>query len=263
MNLKLNGKSALVTASSAGIGFEIAKALAAEGADVILTGRVQEKLDQAAAEIEKATGHAVRPILADAATEAGAETLFAALPTVDILVNNLGIYDSKDFGEVTDDDWRRFFDVNVVSGVRLARHYFQPMLDRNWGRIIFVSSESALMVPATMIHYSVTKAAQVNIARGLAELTKGTEVTVNAVLPGPTRSENIVDFLRSVSEHPEGTPEELEAEFFRRHRPTSLLQRMIEGEEVGNMVAYLASPLAAATNGAAVRVEGGLLPMPA
>ena len=262
MNLKLNGKSALVTASSAGIGFEIAKALAAEGADVILTGRVQEKLDQAASAIEKATGRAVRPILADAATEEGARALFAAVPTVDILVNNLGIYDSKPFADVTDDDWRRFFDVNVVSGVRLARHYFQPMLDRNWGRIIFVSSESAFMVPATMIHYSVTKAAQVNIARGLAEMTKGTGVTVNSVLPGPTRSENIVDFLRSVSEHPDGTPEALEEEFFRLHRPTSLLQRMIEGEEVGNLVAYLASPLAAATNGAAVRVEGGLLPMP-
>ena len=261
MDLKLNGKSALVTASSAGIGFEIAKALAADGADVILTGRVQEKLDQAAGQIAEATGHEARTVAADAATEAGAKALIAAVPTVDILVNNLGIYESKPFAEVTDDDWRRFFDINVVSGARLARHYFQPMLDRNWGRIIFVSSESAFMVPATMIHYSVTKAAQVNIARGLAELTKGTGVTVNSVLPGPTRSENIVDFLRSVSENPEGTPEELEEEFFRRHRPTSLLQRMIEGEEVGHMVAYLASPLAAATNGAAVRVEGGLLPV--
>jgi NAD(P)-dependent dehydrogenase (short-subunit alcohol dehydrogenase family) len=261
MNLKLNGKSALVTASSAGIGFEIAKALAAEGADVILTGRVREKLDQAAAQIDEATGRKPRAVLADAATELGAQALFSAAPAVDILVNNLGIYDSKPFAEVTDDDWRRFFDVNVVSGVRLARHYFQPMLDKDWGRIIFVSSESAFLVPATMIHYSVTKAAQVNVARGLAEMTKGTGVTVNAVLPGPTRSENIVDFLRSVSERPEGAPDELEAEFFRRHRPTSLLQRMIEGEEVANMVAYLASPLAAATNGAAVRVEGGLLPM--
>jgi len=261
MNLKLNGKSALVTASSAGIGFEIAKALAAEGADVILTGRVQEKLAQAAAEIEASTGHAVRPVLADAATEQGAETLFAAVPTVDILVNNLGIYESKPFAAVTDDDWRRFFDVNVVSGARLSRHYFQPMLDRNWGRIIFISSESAFMIPPTMIHYSVTKAAQVNIARGLAEMTKGTGVTVNSVLPGPTRSENIVDFLRSVSEHPENPPEALEEEFFRRHRSTSLIQRMIEGEEVGSLVAYLASPLAAATNGAALRVEGGLLPM--
>lgn len=261
MNLKLNGKSALVTASSAGIGFEIAKALAAEGADVILTGRVQDKLDEAAARIVEATGRRPRAVAADAATEAGAQALFAAVPTVDILVNNLGIYESKPFAAVTDDDWRRFFDVNVVGGARLARQYFQPMLDRNWGRIIFISSESAFMVPPTMIHYSVTKAAQVTITRGLAEMTKGTGVTVNSVLPGPTRSENIVDFLRSVSENPEGTPEELEEEFFRRHRQTSLLQRMIEGEEVANMVAYLASPLASATNGAAVRVEGGLLPI--
>ena len=261
MNLKLNGKSALVTASSAGIGFDIAKALAAEGANVILTGRAQAKLDQAAGEIAEATGHKPRTVAADAATEEGAKALFAAVPTVDILLNNLGIYESKPFAEVTDDDWRHFFDVNVVGGVRLARHYFQPMLDRNWGRVIFISSESAFMVPATMIHYSVTKAAQVTIARGLAEMTKGTGVTVNSVLPGPTRSENIVDFLRSVSEHPEGTPEALEEEFFRRHRSTSLLQRLIEGEEVANLVAYLASPLASATNGAAVRVEGGLLPV--
>jgi NAD(P)-dependent dehydrogenase (short-subunit alcohol dehydrogenase family) len=261
MDLKLNGKTALVTGSSAGIGFEIAKALSAEGADVFLTGRVQAKLGPAAADIAEATGRTPRAVLADAATAEGAEALSAAVPTVDILVNNLGIYESKPFAEVTDDDWRRFFDVNVVGGARLSRHYFQPMLDKNWGRIIFISSESAFQVPPTMIHYSVTKAAQVNIARGLAELTKGTGVTVNSVLPGPTRSEGIVDFLRSVSEHPEGTPAELEAEFFRRHRPTSLLQRLIEGEEVANLVAYLASPLSSATNGAALRVEGGLLPL--
>ena len=260
MNLKLNGKTALVTGSSAGIGFEIAKALSAEGADVVLTGRVQAKLDQAVADIAEVTGRKPLAVLADAATAEGAAALIAAVPAVDILVNNLGIYESKPFAEVTDDDWRRFFDVNVVGGVRLARHYFQPMLAKNWGRIIFISSESAFMVPPTMIHYSVTKAAQVNIARGLAELTKGTGVTVNSVLPGPTRSEGIVDFLKSVSENPDGTPAELEAEFFRRGRPTSLLQRMVEGEEVANLVAYLASPLAAATNGAALRVEGGLLP---
>jgi NAD(P)-dependent dehydrogenase (short-subunit alcohol dehydrogenase family) len=261
MNLKLNGKTALVTGSTAGIGFEIAKALSVEGADVVLTGRSQAKLDQAAAQIADASGRRPLVALADVATAEGAEALIAAVPTVDILVNNLGIYESKPFAAVTDDDWRRFFDVNVVSGARLSRHYFQPMLDRNWGRIIFVSSESAFQVPPTMIHYSVTKVAQLNIARGLAELTKGTNVTVNSVLPGPTRSEGIVDFLKSVSENPEALPAELEAEFFRRHRPSSLLQRMIEGDEVANLVAYLASPLSAATNGAALRVEGGLLPM--
>jgi NAD(P)-dependent dehydrogenase (short-subunit alcohol dehydrogenase family) len=261
MNLKLNGKIALVTGSTAGIGFEIAKALSVEGADVVLTGRSQAKLDEAAARIADVSGRKPLAVLADVATAEGAAVLTAAVPQVDILVNNLGIYESKPFAEVTDDDWRRFFDVNVVGGARLSRHYFQPMLEKNWGRIIFISSESAFLVPPTMIHYSVTKAAQLNIARGLAEMTKGTGVTVNSVLPGPTRSEGIVDFLRSVSEHPEGTPEELEAEFFRRGRPTSLLQRLIEGEEVANLVAYLASPLSSATNGAALRVEGGLLPL--
>jgi NAD(P)-dependent dehydrogenase (short-subunit alcohol dehydrogenase family) len=261
MNLKLNGKSALVTGSTGGIGFEIAKSLAVEGADVVISGRSQAKLDQAATEIAEASGRKPLAVPADAATAEGAAKLTAAVPRVDILVNNLGIYESKPFAEVTDDDWRKFFEVNVVSGARLSRHYFQLMLDRNWGRIIFVSSESAFMVPPTMIHYSVTKMAQLNIARGLAEMTKGTNVTVNSVLPGPTRSEGIVDFLRSVSENPEGTLAELEAEFFRRHRPTSLLQRLIEGEEVANLVAYLASPLSAATNGAALRVEGGILPL--
>jgi NAD(P)-dependent dehydrogenase (short-subunit alcohol dehydrogenase family) len=261
MNLKLNGKTALVTGSTAGIGFEIAKALSVEGADVVLTGRSQDKLNQAAAQIADASGRKPLAVLADAATAEGAAVLAQAVPSVDILVNNLGIYESKPFAEVTDDDWRRFFDVNVVGGARLSRQYFQPMLEKNWGRIIFISSESALMVPPTMIHYSVTKVAQLNIARGLAEMTKGSGVTVNSVLPGPTRSEGIVDFLRSVSEHPEGTPAELEAEFFRRHRPTSLLQRLIEGEEVASLVAYLASPLSSATNGAALRIEGGLLPL--
>ncbi|HTJ65121.1 MAG TPA: SDR family oxidoreductase [Alphaproteobacteria bacterium] len=259
MNLQLTGKSALVTGSTAGIGFEIAKALAVEGADVIVAGRSQAKLDRAASEIGSASGRVPWTVLADVATAEGAAALFAQAPHVDILVNNLGIYESKPFAEVTDEDWLRFFDVNVVSGARLARQYFQPMLDRNWGRIIFVSSESAIMVPPNMIHYSVTKAAQLNIARGLAELTKGTDVTVNSVLPGPTRSEGIVDFLKSVSSDPSASPAELETEFFQRHRPSSLLQRMIEGEEVANLVAYLASPLAAATNGAALRVEGGLL----
>jgi NAD(P)-dependent dehydrogenase (short-subunit alcohol dehydrogenase family) len=261
MNLKLNGKTALVTGSTAGIGFEIAKALSVEGADVVLTGRSQDRLNQAAAQIADASGRKPLAVLADAATAEGAVVLAQAVPSVDILVNNLGIYESKPFAEVTDDDWRRFFDVNVVGGARLSRQYFQPMLEKNWGRIIFISSESALMVPPTMIHYSVTKVAQLNIARGLAEMTKGSGVTVNSVLPGPTRSEGIVDFLRSVSEHPEGTPAELEAEFFRRHRPTSLLQRLIEGEEVASLVAYLASPLSSATNGAALRIEGGLLPL--
>ena len=189
----------------------------------------------------------------------GAETLLKSVESVDILVNNLGIYEAKPFGEISDADWMRFFETNVLSGVRLSRGYFPGMLKRDWGRIIFVSSESAVNTPSAMIHYAVTKAAQLSISRGLAELTKNTNVTVNAILPGPTRSEGIVDFLRSVSSNPGGTAEELEAEFFAKGRPTSLIQRMIEPQEVAGMVAYLASPLAAATNGAALRVDGGLI----
>jgi NAD(P)-dependent dehydrogenase (short-subunit alcohol dehydrogenase family) len=259
MDLKLNGKTALVTGASAGIGLEIARKLAVEGANVIITGRNPAKLEQAVADIKSSGGAYVSGALADAATAEGAALLVRTADKVDILVNNLGIYESKPFADVSDDDWRTYFETNVLGGARLARSYFPGMLERNWGRIIFISSESALSVPGTMIHYAMTKTAQLTIARGLAELTKGTAVTVNSVLPGPTRSEGIVDFLKSVSSNPEAPAAELEAEFFAKHRPSSLLQRMIEGEEVANMVAYLASPLSAATNGAALRVEGGLI----
>jgi NAD(P)-dependent dehydrogenase (short-subunit alcohol dehydrogenase family) len=259
MDLKLNGKTALVTGASAGIGLEIARKLAVEGANVIITGRNPAKLEQAVADIKSSGGAYVSGALADAATAEGAALLVRTADKVDILVNNLGIYESKPFADVSDDDWRTYFETNVLGGARLARSYFPGMLERNWGRIIFISSESALSVPGTMIHYAMTKTAQLTIARGLAEQTKGTAVTVNSVLPGPTRSEGIVDFLKSVSSNPEAPAAELEAEFFAKHRPSSLLQRMIEGEEVANMVAYLASPLSAATNGAALRVEGGLI----
>ncbi len=261
MDLQLNGKTALVTGSTAGIGLEIARRLAAEQAAVIICGRVQAKLDQAVQDIRPASGGGtVRGVLADPATEAGAAALIAAVPQADILVNNLGIYESKAFAAITDDDWRRFFEVNVLSGARLARLYFPGMLARDWGRVIFIASESAVMVPADMIHYGMTKTAQLAISRGLAGLTKGTRVTVNAVLPGPTRSEGIVDFLKSVASDPDAAPAAIEAEFFRRDRPTSLIQRMIEPAEIANLVAYVASPLSAATNGAALRVEGGLTP---
>jgi NAD(P)-dependent dehydrogenase (short-subunit alcohol dehydrogenase family) len=179
---------------------------------------------------------------------------------VDILVNNLGIYEIKDFAAITDADWRRYFDVNVLSGVRLARAYFRGMLERNWGRIIFISSESGLVTPGEMIHYGMTKTAQLAVSRGLAGLTKGTQVTVNAVLPGPTRSEGVVDFLKSIASDPEAPPAQIEAEFFAKGRPSSLLQRMIEPEEIANLVAYVASPLSSATNGAALRVDGGVTP---
>lgn len=258
MDLRLRGRSALVTGSTAGIGLAIAKRLAVEGAEVVVTGRQQVKLDAAVAEIREVGP--VRGILADAGTAGGAATLAREAPEVDILVNNLGIYESKDFTAITDADWHRLFEVNVVSGTRLAQAYFPGMRERGWGRIVFVSSESGLVPPTDMIHYAVTKSAQLTIARGLAQLTKGSAVTVNTVMPGPTRSEGIADFLKSVASSPDPSPEAMEAEFFRVHRPLSLIQRMIEPDEIASMVAYLASPLASATNGAALRVEGGIVP---
>jgi NAD(P)-dependent dehydrogenase (short-subunit alcohol dehydrogenase family) len=260
MDLDLKGKTALVTGSTAGIGLSIAETLAVEGADVVLCGRSEAKLATAADAIAAAGGRRPRTVVADAASAAGAEALGAAVPTVDILVNNLGIYESKAFSDITDDDWRTMFETNVLGGIRLAQRYFQPMLDRNWGRIIFVSSESALLVPPDMIHYAMTKTAQLTIARGLAELTRGTGVTVNSVLPGPTRSEGIVDFLKSVASDPSAPADVLERAFFRTQRAGSLLQRLIEPSEIASLVAYLASPRGAATNGAALRVEGGLVP---
>jgi NAD(P)-dependent dehydrogenase (short-subunit alcohol dehydrogenase family) len=260
MDLQLNDKTAVITGATAGIGLEIARKLAVEGAEAVLTGRSQAKLDAAVASIKASGGVRVRGVLADAATADGAAALVTAVPRVDILVNNLGIYESKPFAEITDEDWRTLFEVNVLSGARLARAYFPGMLAQNWGRVIFISSESSLMIPQEMIHYGMTKTAQLSISRGLAQLTRGTAVTVNSVLPGPTRSEGVMDFLKSVAADPTAPADEIEAEFFAKWRATSLLQRMIEPEEVANMVAYLASPLSSATNGAALRVEGGLIP---
>lgn len=258
MDLKLTGKTALITGSTAGIGFAIASRLAQESVEVVITGRNQPKLDEAAAQIAQ-IGR-VRPVLADPATAEGAATLIAAVPEVDILVNNLGIYEAKPFTDISDEDWHRFFEVNVVSGARLARHYFPLMLEKNWGRIIFIASESGLVIPDEMIHYGTTKTAQLAIARGLAEQTRGTGVTVNSVLPGPTRSEGIVDFIRSVVDNKDAPEAERETEFFEKFRPLSLIRRLIEADEIGSMVAYLASPLAAVTNGAAIRAEGGIVP---
>lgn len=256
MDLQLTDRTALVTGATAGIGLEIARRLAAEGAKVIICGRSQPKLDAAVADL----GGNVSAVLADPATASGARALTDAVPDVDILVNNLGIYESKAFADITDDDWRRFFEVNVLSGARLSRHYFPGMLKRNLGRIIFIASESGLMVPPDMIHYGMTKTAQLSISRGLAGLTKGTRVTVNTILPGTTRSEGIVDFLKSVASDPNAELEVIEAEFFARDRATSLIQRMIEPQEIASLVAYVASPLSAATNGAALRADGGITP---
>jgi NAD(P)-dependent dehydrogenase (short-subunit alcohol dehydrogenase family) len=258
MDLQLKGKTALVTGSTAGIGLAIAERLAAEGVEVVITGRSQDKLDAAASQVGKAGR--VRAVLADPATAEGAATLIEAVPTVDILVNNLGIYEAKPFTEITDEDWFRFFETNVMSGVRLSRHYFPKMLEANWGRVIFIASESALLPPGEMIHYGMTKTAQLSIARGLAEQTRGTGVTVNSILPGPTRSEGIVEFIRSVVDNKDAPEAEREAEFFTKLRPLSLIRRLIEAEEIASMVAFVASPLAAVTNGAALRAEGGIVP---
>jgi NAD(P)-dependent dehydrogenase (short-subunit alcohol dehydrogenase family) len=260
VDLQLYGKTALVTGSTGGIGLAIARRLALEGARVIITGRTQAKLDQAVSSIRIGGGGQVNGVLADPATTEGAATLLAARPFVDILVNNLGIYEIKNFIDISDEDWRRYFEVNVLSGARLARAYFSGMLQKNFGRIIFISSESGFVTPGLMIHYGMTKTAQLAISRGLAEMTRGTKVTVNSVLPGPTRSEGIVDFLKSLASDSAAPPEQIEREFFAKRRPSSLLQRMIEPEEIANLVAYVASPLSSATNGAALRVDGGIIP---
>jgi NAD(P)-dependent dehydrogenase (short-subunit alcohol dehydrogenase family) len=254
MNLGLEGKSALVTGSTAGIGLAIATALANEGASVIVNGRTQERVDRAI----QASG-AAHGIAADLGTEAGARAVIAAFPAVDILVNNLGIFEPKPFDQIPDEDWRRFFEVNVLSGVRLSRHYIGPMKQKNWGRIVFISSESALQTPVEMIHYGMTKTAQLAVSRGLAETTAGTAVTVNAVLPGPTESEGVSEFVGNLAAARGVGRQALEREFFEKARPTSLLKRFATSEEIASVVAFVCSPLASAINGAAVRADGGVV----
>jgi NAD(P)-dependent dehydrogenase (short-subunit alcohol dehydrogenase family) len=260
MDLQLTGKRALVSGSTAGIGLAVATLLAKEGADVIVNGRTDARVSEAVAKVKAdAKAHAVTGVAADLGAEEGARKLFAAVPDVDILVNNLGIFEAKPFFDVPDADWRRFFDVNVLSGVRLARHYMPGMLERNWGRVVFVSSESGVNIPVEMIHYGMTKTAQLAVSRGLAELTVGTAVTVNTVLPGPTMSEGVNEFVTGLAKQQNTDARAVEQGFFKTMRPSSLLKRFERPEEVANLVAYVCSPLASGTNGAALRVEGGLL----
>ncbi|HPO93041.1 MAG TPA: SDR family oxidoreductase [Phycisphaerales bacterium] len=258
MDLRLSGKKAIVSGSTAGIGLAAAQTLAAEGADVVLNGRSPARVEAAVQHIRAALPKArVSGVAADLATRAGAETLRTAVPEADILVNNLGIFDPKPFDQISDEEWTRFFEVNVLSGVRLSRAYLPGMLKRNWGRIVFVSSESGINIPSEMIHYGMTKTAQLAVSRGLAELTKGTAVTVNSVLPGPTKSEGVEAFVDKLSA---GKPfEEFEQEFFNSVRPASLLRRFATVEEIASLIAYVCSPLAAATNGAALRCDGGIV----
>jgi NAD(P)-dependent dehydrogenase (short-subunit alcohol dehydrogenase family) len=260
MKIDLSGKTALVTGSTAGIGNAIARGLAATGAEVVVNGRGQAKVDAAVAAITKAVPDSkVRGIAADVSTAAGCKALLAALPQVDILVNNAGIFEPKDFFDIPDEDWSRFFEVNVMSGVRLSRGYMQGMLKRNWGRIVFISSESGLNIPIEMIHYGTTKTAQLAIARGLAQLTRGTAVTVNSVLPGPTMSEGVETFVKDLAKQNGQSVEEAAANFVKQHRPSSLLQRFARTEEIANLVVYVSSKEASATNGAALRAEGGIV----
>ena len=258
MDLQLENKLALVTASSGGIGFEIAKALAAEGARVIINGRSESSVTRAIDELKQSIPGAKLEVLAsDNGTEAGCEATLKAFPDVEILVNNLGIYEAVGFFDETDEAWKRLFEVNILSGVRLARHYLQKMLDRKTGRILFISSESALNPAPEMAHYSATKAMQLSIARSLAELTKGTQVTVNAVLPGSTKTEGVAKFIQDVFP---GLPDaEAERRFMIDNRPSSLIQRLIDPAEIADFVTFLCSPRASAINGASLRVDGGIV----
>jgi len=272
MQIDLSGKTAIVTASTAGIGFAIAAGLAESGARTILNGRSAPSVERAIGELRaRYPAASVEGIAADLATADGAVRLIQRAPRADILVNNVGIFEPRPFFDTTDADWERHFQTNVMSGVRLSRHYLREMLTRNWGRIVFISSESALNIPPDMIHYGMTKTAQLAIARGLAKLAAGSSVTVNAVLPGPTLSDGVREMLAGMdsraSRDQGGGPRNVEPrnieesgnEFVRAHRASSILQRMARPEEVANLVVYVCSPQASATTGAALRVDGGVV----
>jgi NAD(P)-dependent dehydrogenase (short-subunit alcohol dehydrogenase family) len=259
MDLQLSKKTALVTGSTAGIGNAIATSLAREGAHVIVTGRTPAAVAAAVVAMKSATGGEVVGFAGDLSQESVAEKLIIKHPHIDVLVNNLGIFEVKPFEQITDVEWQRFFDVNVLSGARLARLCLPSMRMRKWGRIIFISSESALHIPAEMIHYGMTKAAQIAVARGLAEATAGSGITVNSVLPGPTRSRGVADFVADSAAKSGKSAKTVEDEFFKNARPTSLLKRFATPEEVAALVTFVASPLSAATNGAPLRVDGGVV----
>lgn len=257
MDLQLKNKRAFVSGSTKGIGKAIAKTLAAEGATVMINGRSQDSIDKALKDIKKdAPGAKISGIVCDFAKPDDIKKLIDDCGDIDILINNVGIFEPKDFLDIPDADWQKFYDINVMSGVRLSRAFLPQMLQRNWGRIIFISSESGINIPQEMVHYGMTKTAQLAISRGIAESTKGTKVTVNSVLPGPTLSEGVKEFA-GIGE--EQSREAVEKGFFETERPTSLIQRFAEPQEVANMVAYVASPLSSATNGAALKVDGGVV----
>lgn len=255
MKIDLTGKAALVTGSTAGIGFAIARSLAESGAKVIVNGRSHDRVSGAVRKIKDdfpAAG--VTGVAADLGTPEGAESLYKEVPFIDILVNNLGIFEPRPFFEITDDDWQKFFDVNVMSAVRMSRHFTPGMVERKWGRVIFIASESAIQIPVEMVHYGMTKTAMLAVSRGLA----GTGVTVNTVMPGPTWSEGVEVFVQGMVPDPGKDFEAIEEEFFRTARPGSLINRFATPEEIANLVTYVASPLSSATTGAALRADGGV-----
>ena len=260
MHIDLSSRTAIVSGSTAGIGLAIAQGLAGAGAHVVVNGRTQARVDEALATIRQAVPQAkLTGVAADLGTAAGAAQLIAVMPEVDILVNNLGIFEPKPFFEIPDEDWQRFFEVNVLSGVRLARHYAQGMAQRGWGRIQFISSESGVQIPVEMVHYGMSKTAQLAVSRGLAETLAGTGVTVNAILPGPTRSEGVNEFIAKIAAGRGVPAEQVEHEFIATERPSSLIKRLATVEEVASLSVYLASEQASATTGAAVRVDGGVV----
>ena len=260
MNLGLQGKIAVVSGSTAGIGLAIAVALAAEGARVIINGRTEDRVNAALGKIRERVPNAdLRGVAADLGSASGVETFLKKAPDADVLINNVGIFDPKPFLEIPDAEWLRFFEVNVLSGVRLSRKYLPGMLKKNWGRVIFISSESAQQPPPEMIHYGMTKTAQVSISRGLAESVAGTGVTVNSVLVGPTESEGVGTFLDSLAKQQNLSKADMEKMFFEKGRPSSLLKRFETPDEVAAVVAFVASAHGLVINGAAVRAEGGVI----
>jgi NAD(P)-dependent dehydrogenase (short-subunit alcohol dehydrogenase family) len=260
MDMQLSGKKALITGSTYGIGYAIAEALTSEGANVVITGRHQNSVDSAVGKLKRINSKTEPTGLsADCASIDGCQKVFDTVPEVDILINNLGIYERKNFFEIDDSDWTRFFEVNVMSGIRFARFYTPKMVNRKWGRVIFVSSESGLMIPPEMIHYGFSKSAQLSISRGLAMSLSGTGVTVNALLPGPTRTDTTERQRRERADDWGITLEQLEEEFFEKFRPTSITKRFAEAKEVAPLAVYLSSPLSSLTTGATLRVEGGIV----
>ena len=260
MDLQLKNKTAFISGSTAGIGLATAISLVREGAALYINGRTQQRIDEAVIQIKQAVpGAAAQGIVADFSKAEDVNNLIQQLPEVDILINNVAMFAPTAFVDITDEDWLKFYEVNVLSGIRLSRHYLPLMLKRNQGRIIFISSESALNIPAEMIHYGMTKTAQLSVSRGLALLTKGTGVTVNAILPGPTKSEGVGGFIEQMAGQQNKSTEEVEKDFFQHVRPSSILQRFTSTEEIANLVTYVASPLSSATNGVALKADGGVV----